>query len=120
MRIDEICSVLDAEVLQSKGRIDIDIHTAFAADLMSDTLFIIMRDEDPLLLITGVTNLSVVRTAAILDIPAVIIVRGKYIPPETINLAEQNEILLLRTKHIMFETCGILYQVGLKAVSWEM
>jgi predicted transcriptional regulator len=120
MRINEICKTVDAEILQNKGRLNIDIHTAFAADLMSDTLFIIMREEDPLLLITGVTNLSVVRTASILDIPAVLIVRGKHVPPETIQLAEQNEILLLRSEHIMFVSCGLLYQAGIQGVSWEM
>lgn len=120
MKINDICKTVDAEILQAKGRMDINIRTAFAADLMSDTLFIIMRDEDPLLLITGVTNLSVVRTASILDIPAVMIVRGKNVPPETIDLAEKNEILLFRSKYIMFVVCGLLYQAGIQGVSWEM
>ncbi|MCK5849141.1 MAG: hypothetical protein KAH01_08105 [Caldisericia bacterium] len=120
MKIKDICSILKAELLQDKGRIDVDIRTAFAADLMSDTLFIIMRDEDPLLLITGVTNLSVVRTAAILDIPAVMIIRGKQVAEEALELAKQNEILILRTNYIMFEACGLLYKAGIKAVSWEM
>ena len=83
MTVDEIIKTVDAEVLQSIGRTDVNINYAFAADLMSDTLFIVSRDDEPILLITGVTNPSVVRTATILDIPLVLIVRGKKIPPRS-------------------------------------
>lgn len=120
MKIDKICEITNAEILQPVGRMDVDIRYAFAADLMSDTLFIIMRDDEPLLLITGVTNTSVIRTAIILDIPAVMIVRGKNVPEQTIELAKENEILVLRSKNIMFETCGLLYQAGLEGSPWKI
>ena len=120
MKIDKICEITDAEILQPIGRGDVDVRYAFAADLMSDTLFIIMRDDEPLLLITGVTNTSVVRTAIILDIPAIMIVRGKQVPEQTIELAKENEILILRSNNIMFVTCGLLYKAGLEGSPWKI
>ncbi len=120
MTIDEIVRVAQAEVLQGKGPSNLDIKYAFAADLMSDTLFIVSRDDERILLITGVTNTSVIRTATILDIPVVMIVRGKKIPSETIQMGAENDIIILQTPNIMFVTCGLLYQAGMKGCPWKL
>lgn len=120
MTVDEIVHVVDGEILQGKGIENLDIKYAFAADLMSDTLFIVNRDDEPILLMTGVTNTSVIRTAAILDIPAVLVVRGKKVPQETIELAETNEVIMLFTSKIMFDACGLLYQAGMRGCPWRI
>ena len=65
------------------------------------------------LLLTGLTNPQVVRTAEMSGIQAIVFVRGKYPPPETIRLAEQKGIPLLASRYTMYETCGRLYQAGL-------
>lgn len=65
------------------------------------------------LLMTGLTNPQVVRTAEMAGIKAIVFVRGKYPPPETISLAEQKNIPLLASRYTMYETCGRLYQAGL-------
>ncbi len=119
MKIKTIIDVTKAEILQKNGITGIDIKYAFAADLMSDTLFIISREEEPVLLISGITDQSVVRTAVILDIPAVLIVRGKTVPQKTIELAKKNNIIMLKTYYIMFVTCGLLYKEGLKGAPWQ-
>jgi hypothetical protein len=46
-------------------------------------------------------------------IQAIVFVRGKIPPPETIALAEEKGIALLASKYTMFETCGRLYKAGL-------
>lgn len=119
MKISEIVKILEAEVLQEEGDYDIEIKCGFAADLLSDTLFIVTREEEPVLLITGVTNTSVVKTAKILDIPCVVIARGKHVPQETIDLAKREKIILIRTKLIVFESCGRLYLAGLRGAPWK-
>jgi predicted transcriptional regulator len=119
VKLKTIINLTKAEVLSGNSSIDIDIKYAFAADLMSDTLFIVSREEEPVLLISGVTNSSVIRTAVILDIPVVLIVRGKNIPDETVRMARENNIIFLRTKHIMFVTCGILYNAGMRGAPWK-
>lgn len=120
MKIEEIINIVEAEVLQKEGNIDIDIKVGFAADLLSDTLFIVTRKEEPILLITGVTNPSVIKTAKILDIPCVLVARGKYVPQETIDIAKRERIVLLKTQKIVFETCGLLYQAGLRGAPWKI
>ncbi len=65
------------------------------------------------LLLTGLTNPQVVRTAEMAGIHAIVFVRGKLPPPETIALAEQKAIPLLASKYTMYESCGRLYQAGL-------
>lgn len=120
MRIEEIIKTVNAEVLQEVGNWDANIKYGFAADLLSDTLFVISREEESILLITGVTNPSVVKTAKILDIPVVLIARGKPVEKETIELARKEKIIILRTPHIVFVTCGLLYKAGLEGAPWKI
>jgi hypothetical protein len=66
-------------------------------------------------LMTGLTNPQVVRTAEMAGIVAIVFVRGKLPPPETIALAEEKGIPLLASKYTMYETCGRIYRTGLKS-----
>jgi serine kinase of HPr protein (carbohydrate metabolism regulator) len=120
VRVEEIIKTVNAEVLQEVGNWDANIKYGFAADLLSDTLFVISREEESILLITGVTNPSVVKTAKILDIPVVLIARGKPVEKETIELARKEKIIILRTPHIVFVTCGLLYKAGLEGAPWKI
>lgn len=85
----------------------------FASDLMSDVLRV---DEDDMILVTGLSNLQVVRTAEVMDIPLVIIVRGKSIDESMISLAKEKGITILSSKHSMFKVAGTLYSNGIKEV----
>jgi predicted transcriptional regulator len=107
----EIKELLDAEVLIGEGQLDMEVKTAFVADLMSDVLAFATADS---LLITGLTNPQVVRTADVLDIAAVMMGRGKRPSPETFQLAEELNIPILTTKYILFEIAGRLYSKGIK------
>jgi predicted transcriptional regulator len=115
MKLREIISLLHAEVLVGNSLVDeIDVDHCFSADLMSDVLG---RTHANGILVTGITNPQAVRTADIADIKAVCVVRGKQPAVETVTLAKQKEIPLIVTKMTMFETCGILYTNGLRAVA---
>ena len=110
MKLFEIKDLLEAEIIvQSKT--DLDILTACGADLMSDVLAF---SKEKTLLLTGLTNPQVVRTAEMIDLELIIFVRGKQPPKETIALAEEQEIALLTTTKPLYEACGILYSSGLK------
>jgi predicted transcriptional regulator len=108
--LQEIKDLLDAEVLVGHGQLDREIKTAFGADLMSDVL---AYAKEGSLLLTGLTNPQVVRTADVLDISAIIMTRGKQPTPEAIRLAEELLIPILTTKYILFETAGRLYAKGI-------
>jgi predicted transcriptional regulator len=106
----EIRDILDAEVIVGKDKLDLEIHTAFGADLMSDVLAFA---RSGCLLITGLSNPQSVRTAYALDIAAIAVCRGKALSEKFIEIARELGIPVLVTRYIMFETCGRLFQAGL-------
>ena len=110
MTLREVKEILEAEVFVGHNQLGMEVKTAFGADLMSDVLAFAKAGS---LLLTGLTNPQIVRTSDVLDIAAIIIVRGKRPLPETIQLAEELQIPLLSTKYILFETAGRLYTKGI-------
>ncbi len=110
MTLKEVKEILDAEVFVGHDQLEMEVRTAFGADLMSDVLAFAKSGS---LLLTGLTNPQIVRTSDVLDIAAIIIVRGKRPLPETIQLAEELRIPILSTKYILFETAGRLYAKGI-------
>jgi predicted transcriptional regulator len=106
----DVQKILDADVLVGADKLDTEVHTAFAADLMSDVLAFA---DSGCILLTGLTNPQVIRTADVLDIAAIVLVRGKRPPPETVRAAIDKKIPLLATKYILFETAGRLYERGI-------
>ncbi|HOG11436.1 MAG: DRTGG domain-containing protein [Smithellaceae bacterium] len=110
MKLSEVRDILDAEIIVGEDSLDLEVQTAFGADLMSDVLAFAKAGS---LLLTGLTNTQVIRTANVLDIAAIILVRGKKPSSETITLASELKIPILATKYILFETAGRLYMKGI-------
>lgn len=110
MKLRDVKEILDADVIVGEDHLDLEVKTAFGADLMSDVLAFAKAGS---MLLTGLTNTQVVRTANVLDIAAIILVRGKKPSTDTINLARDLNIPLLSTKYILFETAGRLYEKGI-------
>ena len=110
MIISDIISLLNADVLSEKIDLNQKIETACGSDMMSDVLRYIKQDS---ILLTGLINPQVIRTAEMLDIVCIIFVRGKRPAPEIITRAEELGICVLGTDYAMFEACGILYESGL-------
>jgi predicted transcriptional regulator len=106
----EVKEILDAEVIVGHDRLDLEIKAAGCGDLMSDVLVFCKPGS---LLLTGLNNPHIIRTADVLDIAAIIMVRGKRPFPETIQLAEELQIPILTTKYILFESVGRLYAKGI-------
>lgn len=110
MILEEVLSIIDGKVISQNVDLRMEVNMACGADLMSDVLAFTHAGT---LLLTGLTNPQVVRTAEMAGIQAIVFVRGKYPPPETIALAEQKGVPLLASRYTMYETCGRLYQAGL-------
>lgn len=110
MTLAEVLSIIEGKVISSNVDLSREVSMACGADLMSDVLAFTHAGT---LLMTGLTNPQVVRTAEMAGIVAIVFVRGKLPPPETIALAEEKGIPLLASKYTMYETCGRLYQAGL-------
>ncbi|MFZ6020877.1 MAG: DRTGG domain-containing protein [Chloroflexota bacterium] len=113
MKLNEIVQKLNGKVLHSKINLDAEVKGAGGADLMSDVLASIQPQA---ILLTGLCNPQVVRTAMMADVLAIVLVRGKTPPVETVQLAEKEHIPLISTPFGMFEACGILYQAGLSCL----
>ena len=110
MKLREVLEVIEGKTISKNVDLDIEVQMGCGADLMSDVLAF---THEGTLLMSGLTNPQVVRTAEMAGIRAIVFVRGKIPPPETIALAEEKNIPLLASKFTMFETCGRIYQAGL-------
>ena len=115
MKISEIARLVDANIY-CKGNEDTDIRCAFACDMMSDVLAYVKNQA---ILVTGLVNPQVIRTAEMMDIPCVIIVRGKEPTPLMLEIAADRGITVMNTKLRMYSVCGILNNHGLPADEGE-
>ncbi len=110
MTIKEIVKVLDARVCCGEKHLQDSVAKAFASDLMSDVLT--LRDSP--MLLTGLCNVQTIRTCEMANLPVVVFVRHKKVTPEMIELAEENDIVLIECEYSMFKTSGILYSQGIE------
>lgn len=111
MKISNIKDLLDAEVLCGSENLETDIHSACGSDMMSDVLAYV---KDQAVLLTGLVNAQVIRTAEMMDMKCIVFVRSKRPSQDMLDLAEESGMVILTTPRRMFDACGILYSNGLK------
>jgi len=109
----EIVEKLGARVVCGKDRLQEKIAVAFASDLMSDVLTL---DTENMLLVTGLCNLQVIRTAEMSDVSFILFVRGKCVTDGMSKLACENDMLILECDYSMFRACGELFKIGVNPV----
>lgn len=114
MNLDEIRDILNATLITDKTPLRNPVESVYCADLMSDVLSFSVAK---CLLITGLTNAQVIRTAEMAAIDMIVFVQGKRPALQTISLAEEKNIPLLVTDLSMFDACGRLYEKGLRSKS---
>ena len=114
MTLEEVKEILKAEVITGSDNLQMEVKMGCGCDLMSDVLAFVKSES---LLLTGLTNIQVIRTAEMADIAAICFVRGKKPDEETIRLAESKGLPLLTTQLPMYESCGQLYKKGLVGCS---
>lgn len=111
MKVCDISAILEAELLVEGENLGMEVCSACGADLMSDVMAYVK--ENNIVLLTGLINPQVVRTAEMMDIKAIIFVRGKIPGQDVLALAKEKGITVFTTGHPMFIACGRLYQAGL-------
>ena len=114
MKLTVVRELLEAEVLAGEDKLDKEVSSACGSDLMSDVLAFV---KDQALLLTGLVNGQVIRTAEMMDMKCIVFVRGKRPDMSMIELAEERDIVLVCTKMEMFSSCGKLYERGLRGAS---
>ncbi len=111
MTIRDIVEITGAEVLCREDLLDTAVERAFGSDMMSDVLAFV---KEQAVLLTGLVNPQVIRTAEMIDTPCIIFVRGKRPDEKMIEMAEERDMVILCSDKGMYTTCGMLYQSGLK------
>jgi GTP:adenosylcobinamide-phosphate guanylyltransferase len=110
MTIAEAAAVLDCQVVCGNENLDKPLFSACGADLMSDVLAFAKHG---CILLTGMVNQHVVRTAEMLDVVCIVFVRGKKPAGDVLELAEQTGVTLMTCDATLYEACGRLYKQGL-------
>ena len=86
---------------------------AWGSDRMGDVRAYV---KDQAVLLTGLLNEQVIRTAAMMDMKCIVFVRGKVPDENMLAMAADREILVMTTEHPMYISCGLLYSNGLVGV----
>ena len=110
MTLQDIVKKLDASVVLGADRLDTEAEYAFASDLMSDVLTL----KDTPVLVTGLCNVQTIRTCDMANLEVVIFVRNKRPSDDMVELAEDNDMILICSQYSMFKTCGLLWELGMK------
>lgn len=111
MKLYEIIQLLNCKVYYcNENLLNEEFLNACGSDLMSDVLAFV---KEKVVLLTGLINPQVVRTAEVMDIKAIVIVRGKEPTYDMIKLAQEKDIAIIGTDYPLFKACGILYFNGL-------
>jgi len=110
MKIREIASLLGADVLCGDDLLEEEVQSACGSDMMSDVLAYV---KDQGVLVTGLVNPQVIRTAMMMDMRCIVFVRNKRPTPEMLDLAKEHHMAVLASESRMYEACGKLYSSGL-------
>lgn len=110
MKISTMQTLLDAEILCCEENIERSVYSACGCDLMSDVLAYV---KDQAVLLTGLVNPQVIRTAVMMDMNCIVFVRSKNPTEEMLALAKESGIVVMRTDKRLYEACGLLYSNGL-------
>ncbi len=111
MKICQIKDLLSAKVICGEDMMDRHVYSACGSDMMSDVLAYV---KDQSVLLTGLVNSQVIRTAEMMDMVCIVFVRSKMPSEEMIELARDSGIALLATDKRLYEACGKLYEGGLR------
>lgn len=111
MKISKIQEILDANVIAGQGDLNDEVEYGYGCDLMSDVLAYVQSN---VVLLTGLVHPQVIRTAEMLDIKAIVIVRGKEPGQDLIEMADRRDLVIMSTSHSLFTASGMLFAGGLK------
>lgn len=116
MKLQEVKDILNAKVLTGEEKLEEEVNSACGCDLMSDVLAFV---KDKALLLTGLMNPQVIRTAEMMDITTIVFVRGKEPDESLIEFASSKDMVLMSTQLPLYISCGKLYEKGLMSVKGE-
>lgn len=111
MQLSQVREILDATVLCGGDRLDEEVTSGCGSDFLSDVLAYVHNQN---LLLTGLVNVQVVRTAEMTEIKCIVFVRGKRPSREIVQMADDRGIVVMTSAERMYSACGLLYNKGLR------
>ena len=112
MKIKELADLLSADIRAGATCAESEVRTAYAGDMLSDVLSL---GTQPDVLLTGLLNPQVIRTAEMLDTACVVFMRGKQPTDAMLELAEKSGICVLATPFELYAACALLARGGIEA-----
>ena len=113
MKLKAIVQELDAVALCApNGWEDQEIGSVIASDMISD---ILVGEGEDQLLVTSLTSLQMVRTAALIGAVGILLVHRRQAPPALEEAAQEHEIPLFRSPLAKYDVCvriGRLEEMG--------
>ena len=113
MKLSEAREILKAKVATGEENLDMVLKAGAGSDLMSDLL---RGSKEGVLVLSGLNNIQVIRTAVIAGVSALVLVRGKEPDEEMKAQAREHGLPVLSTPFTMFTACGRLFNAGLRGV----
>lgn len=107
MKLADLISRVDANVLTVRPPRDVEITRVFAGDRISD---LISQGAAETLLVTNLSGFQVFRVAELMGTPALCLLNGEVPDPGLVAAAEIHGTVVLVSPLSMFETCGRLYE----------
>lgn len=111
MRLCDVMRILDATLLTGEDKLDQEIEAACGCDLISDLLAF---TRARMLVLTGLVTPQIIRAAEMMDLSAIVFVRGKKPTAEIVSMAEEAGIPVLCTSYPLYESAGLLFEAGLR------
>lgn len=111
MKVKTLAKLIQARIMANENLIDHEVFKAFSSDLMSDVLTL---DVENILLISGLANIQLIRTAEMADIKVLVLARNKKANQGMVKLANESHIIVLESPFSIFKCSGILYENGIK------
>lgn len=112
MKLTDCADILKAKIIVPPADIDLEISVACGSDLMSDVMAFSCSTNQ--MMLTGLVNPQTIRTAEMMDVHAIVFVRGKVPDDMMCDLAREKGIALLSSPLPMFTSCGLLHEAGVR------
>ncbi|MDR0367870.1 MAG: hypothetical protein LBH82_01855 [Bacteroidales bacterium] len=114
MSIEEIVKLIEGKIVSEVEGNHYDVTHAFTSDLMSDVLTV--NHSEGIVLLTGLANVQTIRTAEMANLNIIILVRGKKANRDMIDIAKDNDILIIESKYSAFRASAVLFNAGIKSL----
>jgi serine kinase of HPr protein (carbohydrate metabolism regulator) len=112
MNLQDITDLLGLEVIAGGEHLQREVACGYVSDLLSDVMG---HAPEGAIWVTLQIHQNVVAIALLRSLVAVVLVGGRKPPPEVIDRAKAEGVVLLGSDMTSFELVGRLYKAGVRA-----